>query len=138
MISVKALDLIEKNEGYRQFTYDCSAGKKTIGIGFNLDDVGLSLEESQVILGMRLNKIDSILDSSINIYHALNDERQAALCDMAYQMGVKGLLSFKRSIELLEKEEWNAAANEMLNSRWAKQTPNRAIRITNIIRTGEW
>jgi len=139
MITEKTLQLLQDNEGYRQFLYECTAGKKTIGIGFNLDDVGLSLDESQVILNMRLQKISDQLTDKISCYANLNDARKSALCDMAYQLGVSGLMSFKKSIAKLEAGEYQAAANEFLDSKWAiKDTPVRAAKITNMIYSGEW
>ena len=134
----KSEQFTESNEGYRQFTYLCPAQKWTVGIGFNLDDVGLSHEESRVILKMRLRAIESQLSQLLHGYDAHNDARQAALADMAYQMGVNGLLKFKRSLAYMAAIDYDSAADEFLNSNWAKQTPIRAKKVTEMIRTGEW
>lgn len=136
--ATKLLNFTSANEGYRQFAYSCSAGKQTIGIGFNLDDVGLSAEESRVILSMRMTKVDSQLNQLIDGYEILGDVRKIALCDLAYQIGVNGLMKFKKSLALLESHEYEKAADEFLDSRWAKQTPVRAKKVTDMIRTGEW
>lgn len=138
MITQATLELVQDNEGYRQFCYECTAGKKTIGIGFNLDDVGLSLEESQVILSMRLQKISDSLHYEIDCFEGLSNARQSALCDMAYQMGVTGLLKFKKSIAMLERGLFHGASKEFLDSNWARQTPNRALNITRLIELGEF
>lgn len=132
------IEFTEKNEGYRQFCYSCSAGKNTIGIGFNLDDVGLSLEESRVILSMRLSKIDDSLRSNLDWYKLLTPVRKEALRDMAYQMGVNGLLGFKKSLSLMAKGEYQNAAREFCNSRWYEQTPHRADIVCGMIESGEF
>lgn len=132
------IEFTEKNEGYRQFCYSCSAGKNTIGIGFNLDDVGLSHEESIVILSMRLSKIDNSLHSKFDWYRLLSPVRKAALCDMAYQMGINGLLGFKKSLALMAHGQYQNAAREFCNSRWYDQTPIRADKVCGMIESGEF
>lgn len=66
-----------------------------------------------------------------------NVARQVALTSMAFQLGTDGLADFKNSLRMLEGKWWDAAADNMLKSRWAKQTPERAERVTNMIRTGK-
>ena len=132
------LRLVEQDEGYEQFPYCCTAGKQTVGIGFNLDDVGISHKEAVAILKMRLSDIEMKLDAMIPCFNYLGQVRQAALCNMAYQLGVKGLLGFRKSLALLDDNEFDLAADEFLDSRWARQTPNRAKKVTDMIRTGEW
>ncbi len=138
MINQKALDFTEANEGYRQFIYQCTADKNTIGIGFNIDDVGLSLEESRVILGMRMEKLRNQLSDSFEWFDGLNDCRQSALCDMGYQLGIHGLKKFKKSLALMASGDYKAAGDEFLDSRWARQTPKRAKKVTAMIASGDW
>lgn len=128
----------EDNEGYRQFAYECTAGKTTIGIGFNLDDVGLSLEESRVILDMRLCKIERKLLEDFPWFVGLNDARQAALNDMAYQLGISGLHKFKKSLALMKFMDYQGAGIEFADSKWARQTPRRAAKVCSMIQTGEF
>lgn len=134
----KSSEFTAANEGYRQFAYQCTAGKTTIGIGFNLDDVGLSEEESRVILNMRLRKIQMKLLEDFPWFIGLNDARQAALNDMAYQLGINGLYKFKKSLALLKFMDYQAAGIEFADSRWAKQTPRRAVKVCSMIQTGEF
>jgi lysozyme len=68
----------------------------------------------------------------------LNDARQAVLIGMAFQMGLKGLLQFKRTLGSIEDGQFSEAAAEMLDSAWAKQTPARAMRLATQMETGEW
>jgi len=134
----KSSEFTAANEGYRQFAYQCTAGKSTIGIGFNLDDVGLSEEESLVILNMRLDKIEGKLTAALPWFCDLNEARRAALKDMAYQMGVNGLLSFRKSLALISEGSYAMAGMELFDSRWAGQTPRRAAEVCCMIRTGEF
>lgn len=126
------------NEGYKQFPYICSAGKLTVGIGFNLDDVGLSKSESLVILEMRLTKIDKRLTEDLPWFSNLNDARKSAIKDMAYQMGINGLFSFKKSLKLMADELYGAAGIEFSDSDWSRQTPNRSAKVCSMIKTGEF
>lgn len=131
-------ELLKKHEGYRQFPYHCTAGKLTIGIGFNLDDVGLSEDESELILAHRIGKLKTKLAASLPFFPKLDEVRQACLLDMAYQMGVKGLLKFETTLALVQHQRYDNAAKHMLDSKWARQTPNRAQRIAEMMRTGQW
>lgn len=134
----KSAEFTGKNEDYRQFTYQCTANKNTIGYGFNLDDVGLSKEESQVILEMRLYRLEVKLRLELPWFDRLTEARKAALKDMAYQMGLSGLLGFKMSLRLMASGDYPGAAKEFLHSKWAKQTPNRAARVTCMIERGKF
>ena len=124
------------NEGFRRFVYQCTADKNTIGYGFNLDDVGLSKEESAVILQMRLNDLETELAGRIDGFINLSPIRKQVLCDMAYQLGVHGLLEFKKTITYIEAGQHQSAASEMLDSAWARQTPERAQRNSDLYRNG--
>ena len=68
----------------------------------------------------------------------LNEARQAALLSMAYQMGLSGLLGFRRTLATMASGDWEKASREMLNSKWARQTPERAQRTAYIIRYGKF
>jgi lysozyme len=57
---------------------------------------------------------------------------------MAFQMGVDGLLKFKNTLELIKNGKYKEASDAMLDSLWAKQTPNRASRLSAQMKTGEW
>lgn len=129
---------IAAEEGYRQFPYRCTAGKLTIGYGFNLDDTGLSEPESAAILHMRLGVLRTILVKYLPWFPALNEARQAALLSMAYQMGVSGLLSFSTSLGLMAAGHWDEASRQMLASKWATQTRARARRTAYMVRYGRF
>ena len=125
-------------EGYRRKPYRCTAGKLTVGIGFNLDDTGLSLEESLLILRHRVADIKTSLSAKYVWFSTLNEARQAALIGMAYQMGLAGLFGFKTTLAYIEAGRYTEASAQMLSSKWARQTPARARRAAYMMRYGKF
>jgi len=136
LITNEALELIKKEEGYRQFPYTCSAGKLTIGYGFNLDDVGISEEEAELLLEFRLRKLEEEMFHTYYWFRYMSEARKAVVLSMIYQLGMNGLLKFKKMISALEDEDYTLAASEGLDSLWAKQTPERATRQMQILKHG--
>lgn len=134
--------LLEKyiiaEEGYSEKPYRCPAGKLTIGYGFNLEDAGLSREESLLILRYRLDRIAAALEQKWPWFRDLSYPRKAALIGMAYQMGLAGLYGFKNTLAYVEAGQYEAAAAGMLASKWARQTPPRARRAAYMMRYGKF
>lgn len=125
-------------EGYQQHPYRCTSGKLTIGIGFNLDDTGLSMEESLLILRHRIIRIRGALRKKWRWYDSLCEARQAVLVGMAYQMGLAGLYKFSTTLANVERGDYEAASRHMLASKWARQTPARAQRAAYMMRYGKF
>lgn len=125
-------------EGFSSKPYRCTAGRLTIGFGFNLDDTGLSREECLLVLRHRLGKLESEIARKLPWYRDLNPARQAVLVGMAYQMGLAGMLGFKQSLAYAEAGRYTEAAAQMLGSRWARQTPARARRAAYMMRYGRF
>jgi lysozyme len=71
-------------------------------------------------------------------WRKMDEVRQTAWAQMAFQLGLDKLQNFKKTIELLKASRWDAAANEALDSDWARQVPARARRVTDMIRKGEF
>ncbi len=135
------VDDLVSDEGFRPKAYRDHLGKLTIGIGFLIDPDepgAIEMPRSVANLWMLtiLNERRTALDAAIPWWTQLSDGRQRALLNMAYQLGVAGLLKFKIMLALLEGQIWKAAAEEALDSRWARQTPDRAKRITELLRNG--
>lgn len=124
-----------KHEGYRREVYRCPAGKLTNGYGFNLD-AGISEDEARLLLRYKLAKIALTLQNTLPVFNELNPTRQGVLVEMAYQMGVDGLLAFRRTIAHLARCEFADAAREMLQSKWAQQTPGRATALALVMERG--
>lgn len=116
---------LKHDEGFRGNPYTDTEGNLTIGYGTKLP---LSRKEAEVLLKMRLD--ETIEDVNSRLSH-LNIRKEAwdILYNMAYQLGVGGLLKFKKMLKALEKQDYKTAAKEGLDSLWARQTPNRARRL---------
>ncbi len=133
----KIVDQIKRDEGLRLKPYHCTEGKLTIGYGRNLEDVGISESEAEAMLAADIKNVEDALHQRLPIYTKLSEARVRALTNMGFQLGVGGLLKFKNMIAALERGDWEEAARQALDSRWARQTPERAARVAEQLRTGE-
>ena len=120
------LKSIEENEGFRGFQYNDTLGYPTIGFGTKLP---LSKEEAELILKFRLEKMINLLEKTKPEVKDFPQSIKEVLYEMAYQMGVNGLLKFKKMFKALEEQDYKKASLEGLDSRWAEQTPNRAKKL---------
>ena len=130
------IDKIAQEEGFSGMMYDCPAGKKTIGYGFNLETTPIPQYIAKLWLKYQISEIEDSLNR-YDWYVSMNDNRRIVLIDMVYQMGLNGVLKFKNMIKALENRNYRLAAVEMLDSNYAKQTPNRANRNAEIMHQGE-
>ena len=125
------------HEGLRLKPYRCSAGKLTIGVGRNLEDVGLTEEEALLLLGNDISRVITELDQNIPAFSSLDEIRKRVLVDMGFNLGISRLLKFHRMLAALEAGDWSQAAVEMMDSRWARQVGSRAERLKLMMETGE-
>lgn len=132
----KTVAQLERHEGRRKFPYTDTVGKLTIGVGRNLTDRGLSDDEIDLLLANDLDKHWADLVRALPFVESLDEVRQRVLLDMAF-MGVPRLLTFKRMIAAVQKQEYRLAALEMLDSRWAQQVGKRARTLADMMRSGE-
>ena len=116
---------IKQEEGFSGTVYKCTEGFDTVGYGTKLP---LTKEESELILNHRLNQTKAQLTSYL---YDLDIKQEAwdILFNMAYQLGVNGVLKFKKMIEALRSKDYKEASKQGLDSLWAKQTPQRANRL---------
>lgn len=128
---------IKRHEGLKLHPYKCTEGKTTIGYGRNLDDNGISQSEAEEMLLTDMCEVEESLFNH-GLLTGLNDARKAVLINMGYQLGINGLLKFKKMIAALDRKEWELAAKEMLDSLYAKQTPRRAKELSDQMATGEF
>lgn len=127
-----------RHEGLRLKPYRCTAGRLTIGIGRNLDDRGISQTEAFMLLEHDILQCErQILAEIPKIYLQLDDVRKSVLLNMCFNMGIKGLLSFKNTLAFIAAGDWERAANNMLVSKWAKQVGRRAIELSELMRKGK-
>lgn len=164
MYEINLTDMIIFDEGFRQFMYKDTEGYWTIGVGHLLTkqtgpqsstvalqaikELGgtesgfMSIDLVKKVLAKDLQRtIDQLekhyktKDLALKLKSS-QPIRYNALINMSFQLGVAGVAGFTKSLALLNESKWNEAAAELLNSRWARQTPKRAIRVTDVIRTG--
>ena len=128
-------ELLKKHEGLRLKPYKDTVGKLTIGIGRNLDDVGISEEEAVILLGNDLDKVDEIT-SRIYWYQELTNNRKVVITSMIFNMGYKGFSQFKTMIACIERHDFEGASLAMLDSKWAKQVGKRAEELAEIMFKG--
>ncbi len=120
---MKLLERIKVDEGFRGTVYKCSLGHDTIGYGTKLP---LSKKEAELLAQLRLDEKIEGLNSRLDWLNDQPKEVKEILYEMAYQMGVTKLMSFKNTLSYIQKKEYFLASEEMLDSKWALQTPNRA------------
>ena len=140
------------HEGCVDHVYICPAGFKTIGVGRNLQTnpltekekefVGdlskITVEKALYLLRNDVKRCIKELTDNISFYYQLDDERQYALLDMCFNMGIKKLLKFKRMLNAMLIGDYRGAAKECLMSKYAKDVGKRAQRIARLIETGVW
>lgn len=127
-------------EGKVRHAYPDHLGYLTIGVGRLIDERkggGLSDDEIDYLLSNDIRKAETIA-RSYPWFDGLSSERQAVIVMMIFQLGAGGLNNFKRMRAALERKDYDAAAGEMLDSAWHTQTPSRARRMANIMKTGAW
>ena len=130
-----------REEGAESCAYQDSLGFWTIGVGRLIDSRkggGLSNEEIDFLLENDIKTKTREVLLALPWMPRLSDPRQAVLIGMAFQMGIGGLLKFKRMLSAVETGQYGEAAMEMLDSKWAQQTRERAKRLARQIITGDW
>lgn len=132
------LDQLVRDEELRLKPYRDSVGKLTIGVGRNLDDVGISRDEAMALLANDIAHARAELEQYLPWTGGLDDVRQSALVNMAFNLGIGGLVKFHNFLAAIEAKDYKTAAAEMLDSVWAKQVGDRAHRLALQIETGFW
>jgi len=132
------IELIKKHEGLRLRPYKCSAGKLTIGYGRNIEDSGISKQEAEIMLCNDISSCESELDLNIQIWRGLSEPRRAVLINMVFNLGYPRFSKFKKMLKAIKDKDFNRAAAEMLDSRWARQVGNRAIELAEIMKTDKY
>ena len=133
----KLKNLIIKHEGFRDKVYTDTTGHLTLGYGHNIEDRPITQHAGSVILDDDLMWFLPKLTQTFSFFNDLDFSRKSVLIDMAYNLGLQGLLEFKEMLEAIEQKDYEKAAKEMLQSRWAAQVGARAIEDAYIMEIGE-
>ena len=129
------LNRIKHHEGFRKSVYKCTEGYDTIGYGFAIKDLEMDEDIAEEILLRKVEKLIKRVRSKFDWLDSVPREVQGILVEMSYQMGLSNVSKFKKALHAMQMLQWKKAADEMLDSRWAKQTPNRAKELSDIIRS---
>jgi len=135
------MERIKKHEGFVPKIYKDSLGYATIGYGH------LVLPEEQWEEGKEYSKeqLEHVFKTDFNnaVGQAtglmdgmdLNDKAREVIIEMVFQLGIGGVGKFKKMWEALRKKDYGEASFQMMDSRWAKQTPNRAESLSKVMRS---
>ena len=126
---------LKKHEGFEPRVYKCTEGVDTIGYGFAIKDLYLDEDIAELIL---MRKIQKLLERIIVVFPWFEnspEEIKFVVTNMCYQLGLKGFSKFKKTIYYFETEQYEEGSSEMLDSLWAKQTPNRAKELSEIVKS---
>jgi len=150
MTDSKIIPILNYEEGYKEAPYLDTQGYPTVAGGIRIGPKGASLSNYTFRVPRTVGDVwkQTIVDQKVNEMNqrpaiaaalaACNPPRRDTLISMAYQMGTDGLAGFKNTLKLIADGNFSAAADGMLNSLWAKQTPNRAKRHADVMRTGNY
>ena len=127
------LGQIRKHEGMVLKPYKDPEGHWTIGIG-RLLSRGISAQEAIILAANDIRAADKELTMNFRWYTDLSGDRKYAWVNLAFNLGVPRLKTFKRAIAAMERCDYDAAAKEILNSKYARQVGQRAIDIADMIR----
>lgn len=123
-----------RDEGFRSKPYKCTAGKLTIGVGRNIEDNGITEDEAMYLLENDISSCIKQLTTKLPWYTSKPDAVQRVLTNMCFNLGISKLMSFKKTLSLIELGKYKEASVQMLNSLWARQVGERAIRLSNILK----
>lgn len=138
MNKIKLAEQIKKHEGLRLKPYTDTVGKLTLGVGRNLEDKGITEQEALFMLNNDVDYFYKKLADSLPWIKNLDDARQNVLVNMAFNLGVAGLMSFKNMLGHCKDGHYDYAAVEMLNSKWADQVGYRSSDLAWQMRTGDF
>ena len=127
---------VADDEGFMPVPYRCTAGKLSIGYGTNIQD-GITKDEALLLMRHRLGKVIDALESRLPFWAKLTDGRRRVLANMGYQLGIGGLIGFRRMLAAMERGDYDTAGREMMDSKWARSdSPARAQRLRTMMVRG--
>jgi lysozyme len=131
-------DQLITHEGLELRPYQCTADKLTIGVGRNIEDRGITEDEARYLLKNDIKIVEDELLSKKPMVAELDAVRQRVLVDMGFNLGIPTLLKFQNMWLAIEQEDFIQASIEMMDSRWARQVGQRAHKLSEAMRIGEW
>ena len=130
--------LLIKHEGMRLRAYLCPTGKITVGVGRNLEDLGISESEALILLENDIKRFQYETSKAFPWFLDLSQARRDVITCMVFNMGLDRFLGFRAMIAAIQRGDFDRAASEMLNSRWAAQVKGRAVDLADLMRKGDY
>ena len=130
------IEELKRDEGVELKSYQDTVGIWTIGIGRNLQDVGVSMAEAEFLLATDIDVAVSELQRTFDWFEDLSDARQRVCVNMCFNLGLTRLLGFKKFLAAMEEGDWETAGVEMLDSKWARQVGARSTRLKDLLVEG--
>lgn len=127
---------LSTDEGYRTKLYVDSVGKTSIGVGRNLTDIGVDSGEISLMLDNDIERAVAAAHRLIPSFDDLSEQRKAVVCNMVFNMGERTFAGFHNTLQALAERRWDDAATHMLESKWASQVGDRAVRLAQAMREG--
>lgn len=129
--------LIKADEGWSPTPYEDTEGVLTIGFGTNITRI--TKEEGEALLDLRLKKVMGYDFITLDPEETtnLNEPRKIVYLSMLYNLGLGSFCGFKKMRQAVRDKDWEKAAEEMLSSKWHRQVGDRALRLADIMKTGE-
>lgn len=143
----KLVEELIKDEGYEYEIYLDHLGYPTFGVGhlvLEKDEehgkpVGTPVSEERILECLN-NDIDIVcneLNKNMSWWKELDDVRQRVLANMAFNLGLPRLSKFVKFLTAVQDSDWEKASEEMMDSKWATQVGNRAVRLKEKMLKGE-
>lgn len=132
----KMVDELKRDEGFKGLVYTCTAGKQTIGYGQNIEDNPIPEYIAEAWLNHDIREIEERL-CDFEWFAPMPDARQRVIVNMAFNLGLNGMLGFKKMIAAIKIGDYEQAGEEMINSRWYVQVGDRAKRLVLMMKKGE-
>ena len=130
--------MLKLHEGLELKPYLDTRGKLTIGYGRNLDDVGISIQEAETMLANDIADARKRAEQIFGWFGILDSVRQDVILNMVFNMGAAKVAHFVQMIEAIKRGDWNKAAEEMVDSAWARQVGARAIMLSKMMQLGKY
>ena len=127
-------EMLKRHEGFCARAYQCPSGRWTIGYGRNIEDLGITEDEAKYLLTNDIVRVNKEAYEKFPWFAELTLKRRIAILSMIFQLGIVRFSQFRATIAYLVKGEFDKAADEALDSLWARQTPSRAREVTDMLR----
>lgn len=136
----RLVETLRRHEGVETHVYRDHLGLETIGVGRCIapGSLGLSDAEINYLLRNDISRCSDELEAAFPWFETLDIVRQEAMINMCFNLGLTRLIGFKNALADMAAGNYESAADNFLDSRWAQQVKGRAVEVTNMIRTGEY